>query len=265
MPGTAAEILDDEVRRHLCPDKLNTAQWLEVVGTAHRLGIRSTATIMFGHIERYDHWARHLLRLRDLQIDTGGFTEFVPLPFVHMEAPIYLKGRARPGPTFREVVLMHAVARLTLHPHITNIQTSWVKLGADGVRACLGAGVNDLGGTLMDESISRAAGASYGQEMTPQHVEEIIRSVDRRARQRTTLYGEVPAERRSRSFAVADRGPGAPATRSDLPANAAASSGTLTSGSVMLYGFPNIRMILPYPYSNHRQRSRNRAAAGASA
>ena len=129
LPGTAAEILDDEVRRVLCPDKLNTAQWLEVMRTAHALGLQSTATIMFGHVDGPINWARHLLRVRDLQVETGGFTEFVPLPFVHMEAPIYRKGRARMGPTFREVLLMHAVARLVLHPHITNIQASWVKTG----------------------------------------------------------------------------------------------------------------------------------------
>ena len=166
LPGTAAEILDDEVRQVLCPDKLNTAQWLEVMRTAHSLGLQSTATIMFGHVDGPINWARHLLRVRDQQVETGGFTEFVPLPFVHMEAPIYRKGRARMGPTFREVLLMHAIARLVLHPHITNIQASWVKLGMDGMKACLDAGVNDLGGTLMNESISRAAGASHGQEFT---------------------------------------------------------------------------------------------------
>ncbi len=203
LPGTAAEILDDEVRRHLCPDKINTAEWLDVMRTAHEIGFRSTATIMFGHIDRYEHWARHLLRIRHLQIETGGFTEFVPLPFVHMEAPMYLKGRSRPGPTFREAILMHAVSRLVLHPHIKNIQASWVKLGADGVRHCLNAGVNDLGGTLMDESISRAAGASHGQEMTPSRMEEIIRSAGRQPRQRTTLYQE-PEHAARRSSASAD-------------------------------------------------------------
>jgi FO synthase len=201
LPGTAAEILDDEVRARLCADKINTQEWLDVMRAAHELGFRSTATIMFGHIERYEHWARHLIRVRDLQAETVGFTEFVPLPFVHMEAPIYLKGRSRPGPTFREVVLMHAVARLALHPHITNIQASWVKLGADGVRHCLEAGVNDLGGTLMDESISRAAGASHGQEMTPQRMEAIIRAAGRRPRQRDTLYRDAGEERRTRAFA----------------------------------------------------------------
>ena len=203
LPGTAAEILDDEARAILCPDKLNTSQWLEVMRTAHRSGLRSTATIMFGHIDRYEHWARHLLRVRALQQETGGFTEFVPLPFVSMESPIYLKGRARPGPTFREAILMHAVARLALHPVIPNIQASWVKLGEEGLAACLAAGVNDLGGTLMDESISRAAGASHGHEMTPQRLEEIAREAGRTARMRTTLYADAPAERRARAFDAA--------------------------------------------------------------
>jgi len=203
LPGTAAEILDDEVRELLCADKIRTDEWLEVMRTAHQLGFRSTATIMFGHIDRYEHWARHLVRIRDLQAETGGFTEFVPLPFVHMEAPIYLKGRSRPGPTFRETILMHAVARLVLNPHITNIQASWVKLGPDGVAHCLDAGVNDLGGTLMDESISRAAGASHGQEMVPQRMEALILAAGRLPRQRTTLYGNPPAALRERSFAAA--------------------------------------------------------------
>ena len=188
LPGTAAEILDDEVRAVLCSDKIKTGEWLEVMRAAHQTGLRSTATIMFGHMERLAHWARHLLRLRALQAETGGFTEFVPLPFVHMEAPIYLKGRARRGPTFREAVLMHAVGRLALHPLIPNIQTSWVKMGPEGVKACLCAGANDLGGTLMDETISRAAGASHGPEMTPAMMEDLIRSLGRRPRERTTLY-----------------------------------------------------------------------------
>ncbi|MEA2839962.1 MAG: synthase [Methylobacteriaceae bacterium] len=191
VPGTAAEILEDEVRATLCPDKLNTDQWLDVMRTAHGLGLRSTATIMFGHMERYEHWARHLTRLRDLQADTGGFTEFVPLPFVPMEAPIYLKGQARRGPTFREALLMHAVGRLVLHPHVTNIQASWVKMGRTGVQLCLDAGVNDLGGTLMDESISRSAGASHGQEMEVQEMEAKIIVAGRMPRQRTTTYGQV--------------------------------------------------------------------------
>ncbi|MGQ0750004.1 MAG: 5-amino-6-(D-ribitylamino)uracil--L-tyrosine 4-hydroxyphenyl transferase CofH [Betaproteobacteria bacterium] len=190
LPGTAAEILDDEVRATLCPDKVKTGEWMEVMRTAHRAGLRSTATIMFGHMERLEHWARHLMRVRALQAQTGGFTEFVPLPFVHMEAPIYRKGRARRGPTFREAVLMHAVARLALHPLITNIQTSWVKMGPEGARACLEAGVNDLGGTLMNESISRAAGAAHGQELGPQAMAALIRSAGRRPRVRTTLYAD---------------------------------------------------------------------------
>jgi FO synthase len=197
VPGTAAEILDDEVRATLCPDKLNTAEWLDVMRAAHGLGLRSTSTIMFGHMERYEHWARHLLRLRDLQIETGGITEFVPLPFVPMEAPIYLKGQARRGPTFREAVLMHAVGRLVLHPHVANIQVSWVKMGRPGARACLDAGVNDLGGTLMDESISRAAGASHGQEMSPAEMETMILRAGRIPRQRTTTYAYL--ERREQS------------------------------------------------------------------
>jgi FO synthase len=195
LPGTAAEVLDDGVRAIICPDKLNTAQWLEVVGTAHRLGLRSTATIMYGHVEAAPAWARHLLHLRDLQEETGGFTEFVPLPFVPLEAPLYLKGRARRGPTLREAVLMHAVARLVLHPLIANIQTSWVKMGVEGVRLCLAAGANDLGGTLMNESISRAAGTQHGQELPPAEMRRIITGLGRRAEQRDTLYRRAAAER----------------------------------------------------------------------
>ena len=200
LPGTAAEILDDEVRAVICPDKIKTGQWLEVMDAAHAVGLRSTVTIMYGHVDRYEHWARHLLRIRALQARTGGFTEFVPLPFVPMETPIYLKGRARRGPTCREAVLMHAVARLVLHPGITNIQTSWVKMGAGGAAACLKAGANDLGGTLMNESITRAAGAVHGQEMPPESMEGLIRSLGREPRQRTTLYGDAPAARKAASF-----------------------------------------------------------------
>jgi FO synthase len=195
LPGTAAEILDDEVRAILCPDKLTSAEWLGVVEAAHRQGLPTTATIMFGHVEAPRHWARHLLAVRQLQEATGKITEFVPLPFVPMETPIYLKGRSRRGPTLREAVLMHAVARLALHPAIVNIQASWVKLGAQGVKLCLSAGANDLGGTLMNETISRAAGASHGQEMTPDSMLALIGSLGRVAYQRTTLYGEAPAER----------------------------------------------------------------------
>jgi FO synthase len=195
LPGTAAEILDDEVRRELCPDKIDSAQWLEVMRTAHGLGLRSTATIMFGHIETPDSWARHLLAVRQLAGDTGGFTEFVPLAFVAGEAPIYRSGRARPGPTFREVLLVHAVARLVLHPHVPHVQASWVKLGPQGVRAALAAGVDDLGGTLMNESITRAAGASFGEELPPAAMQALIREAGRSPRQRSTLYGKVSAQR----------------------------------------------------------------------
>ncbi len=201
LPGTAAEVLDDEVRSIICPDKIDTTRWLDVVRAAHDVGLKTTSTIMYGHVDAYDHWARHLRRVRALQADTGGFTEFVPLPFVHMEAPIYLKGRARRGPSFREAVLMHAVARLALHPLITNIQTSWVKMGPEGVKVCLRAGANDLGGTLMDETITRSAGAVHGQEMDPPAMESIIRSIGRTPRQRDTLYGDVSDERFRTSFA----------------------------------------------------------------
>ena len=203
LPGTAAEILDDEVRAVICPDKVSTAQWLAVHDAAHRVGLRSNVTIMFGHVERPEHWARHLLRAREQQERSGGFTEFVPLPFVHMEAPMWLKGQARSGPTFGESLLLHAVARLALHPAITNIQASWVKLGPDGVAAALRAGVNDLGGTLMNESISRSAGSEHGQEMPPEAMEGLIRANGRAPRQRTTLYGDAPAERRAASFGAA--------------------------------------------------------------
>jgi FO synthase len=202
LPGTAAEILDDEVRAVICPDKVTTAQWLEVIEAAHRIGLRTTATIMFGHVDAPRHWARHLLHLRRLQARTVGFTELVPLPFVPMEAPMQLRGQSRPGPTFREAVLMHAVARLALHPLITNIQTSWVKMGPAGAAACLAAGANDLGGTLMNESITRAAGAVHGQEMPPAAMEALIRSTGREPWQRTTLYNAAPHERVAASFAA---------------------------------------------------------------
>ena len=203
LPGTAAEILDDEVRRIICPDKVTTAQWLEVHDAAHRTGLRSNVTMMLGHVEGPLNWARHLLHAREQQRLSGGFTEFVPLPFVHMEAPMWLRGQARSGPTFGETLLVHAVARLALHPWITNIQVSWVKLGAEGAAAALRAGVNDLGGTLMNESISRSAGAEHGQEFPPEAMEALIRSCRRVARQRTTLYGDAPEERRLASFGAA--------------------------------------------------------------
>ena len=203
LPGTAAEILDDEVRRVICPDKVTTDQWLEVHAAAHAVGLRSNVTMMFGHVEEPRSWARHLLRAREQQQRSGGFTEFVPLPFVHMEAPIALKGQARHGPTFGEVLLVHAVARLALHPWFENVQASWVKLGPEGVREALRAGVNDLGGTLMNESISRAAGARHGQEMPPERMEALIRSAGRIPRQRTTLYGVPPESRVRASFGAA--------------------------------------------------------------
>ena len=200
LPGTAAEILDDEVRRELCPDKITTAEWLEVMESAHRVGLGSTATIMFGHIDGYRNWARHLMGVRDLAQRSGGFTEFVPLPFVHMESPMFLRGRARRGPTLREAVLMHAVARLALDPWIPNIQTSWVKMGPDGMRLALAAGANDVGGTLMNESITRAAGAGFGQEMPPERLESVIREAGRSPRQRTTRYTDAPVGRRGAAF-----------------------------------------------------------------
>jgi FO synthase len=203
LPGTAAEILDDDVRRVICPDKVTTCEWLDVMQTAHELGLRSTATIMFGHVEQPRHWVRHLLRLRALQEKTGGFTEFIPLPFVHMGAPVYQQGHARKGPTAREAILMHAVARLVLHPVIKNIQVSWVKMGEQGVAACLTAGANDLGGTLMNESISRAAGTQHGQEMPPARMEGLIRAANRVPLQRTTLYGDATQERKDVATSVA--------------------------------------------------------------
>jgi len=200
LPGTAAEVLDDEVRAVICPDKITTAQWLEVHETAHAAGLRSNNTIMFGHADGPRSWARHLLAVRGLARRTGGFTEFVPLPFVHMEAPLYLRGRARRGPTFGEVLLMHAVGRLALHPWIENVQVSWVKAGPAGVVEALRAGANDLGGTLMNESISRSAGAAWGQELPPERMEALIRAAGRIPRQRTTLYGDPPAGQVARSF-----------------------------------------------------------------
>ncbi|MHB8245381.1 MAG: 5-amino-6-(D-ribitylamino)uracil--L-tyrosine 4-hydroxyphenyl transferase CofH [Acidimicrobiales bacterium] len=193
LPGTAAEILDDPVREILCPDKIKTDRWLEVHRTAHEVGLRSNVTIMFGAVEHPRSWARHMVRTRDLQKITGGFTEFVPLPFVHMAAPLYLQHKARRGPTFREALLMHAIARIAYRGTIDNIQASWVKLGAEGARQLLRAGCNDLGGTLMDENISRAAGASHGHSMDRRGFLEITEPLGRPLEQRTTLYGRTPA------------------------------------------------------------------------
>jgi FO synthase len=191
LPGTAAEILDDEVRAVLCPDKITTAEWLEAHRVAHTVGLRSNVTMMFGAIEQPVHWARHLMRARDLQAQTGGFTEFVGLPFVHMATPMYLKRAARRGPTWREVLLVHAVARIALHGLIDHVQASWVKLGASGARQLLQAGVDDLGGTLMDENISRAAGASHGQHLDEAGFRAIVEPLGRTLAQRTTLYEPV--------------------------------------------------------------------------
>jgi FO synthase len=195
LPGTAAEILDDEVRAILCPDKIDTDTWLEVHRTAHSLGLRSNITIMFGAVEQPVHWARHLVRTRALQKETGGFTEFVPLPFVHMASPIYLQRRSRRGPTYREALLMHAVGRIAYDGWVANIQASWVKMGLDGVRQLLQAGVNDLGGTLMDENISRAAGARHGQMLDEAALRTLAESLGRRLEQRSTLYGRVEPAR----------------------------------------------------------------------
>ncbi|MGE0741200.1 MAG: 5-amino-6-(D-ribitylamino)uracil--L-tyrosine 4-hydroxyphenyl transferase CofH [Hyphomonadaceae bacterium] len=207
LPGTAAEILHDDIRALICPDKLTAAEWLDIVGAAHEAGLRTTATIMFGHTEGSAHWAHHLLAIRALQERTGGFTEFVPLPFVHMEAPMALKGQTRHGPTFREARLMHAIARLALHPLITNIQASWTKLGPVGARACLEGGANDLGGTLMNESISRAAGSQHGQEMPPEAMEALIRSMGRTPAQRTTLYGSISDAQHARALGAPELAP----------------------------------------------------------
>ncbi|MFM7271178.1 MAG: 5-amino-6-(D-ribitylamino)uracil--L-tyrosine 4-hydroxyphenyl transferase CofH, partial [Actinomycetes bacterium] len=191
LPGTAAEVLDDEVRDQICADKVDTDEWLDAHRTAHEVGLRSNVTILFGTIERPDHVANHLLRTRALQQETGGFTEFVPLPFVHMASPIHLQGRARLGPTFREVLLMHSVGRIAYRGAIDNVQVSWVKCGTAGAQQVLRAGANDLGGTLMDESISRAAGASHGQEVDEVELRAIVEPLGRPLEQRTTLYGRT--------------------------------------------------------------------------
>jgi FO synthase len=188
LPGTAAEILDDDVRAHLCPDKIRTSQWAEVMITAHDLGLRATSTIMFGHIDHPRSWAKHLEVIRQIQRRTGGFTEMVPLPFVHMGSPIFLRGRSRPGPTWDEAVLIHAVSRIAFDGLIDNIQASWVKLGLDGGARLLDAGCNDLGGTLMGEIITRSAGAEHGQEVTPAEFVEVIESVGRAPALRNTTY-----------------------------------------------------------------------------
>ncbi len=193
LPGTAAEILDDSIREVLCPDKITTSEWLDCHEMAHEAGLRSNVTIMFGSIEHPEHWARHMIRTRDLQKRTFGFTEFIPLPFVHMASPIYLKRRARRGPTWRETVLMHAVGRIAYRGWIDNVQASWVKLGVAGAQQLLQAGVNDLGGTLMDENISRAAGAAHGQGISPDDFRAVVEPIGRTLHERTTLYEPVPS------------------------------------------------------------------------
>jgi FO synthase len=204
LPGTAAEILDDEVRDIICPDKLTTKEWLDVIKAAHGAGLPTTATIMFGHVDNSKHWTRHLMHIRALQAETGGFTEFVPLPFIHKEAPMYRRQHCRRGPTFRESVLMHAIARIVLHGLVPNIQVSWTKMGKSGVLECLKAGANDIGGTLMNESISRAAGNQNGQELKPEQMDKLIHKGERVARQRTTKYGRPASECCLKSY---DSGP----------------------------------------------------------
>ncbi|MGW8695848.1 bifunctional FO biosynthesis protein CofGH [Streptomyces eurythermus] len=195
IPGTAAEILDDEVRWVLTKGKLPTATWIEVIRTAHELGIRSSSTMMYGHVDQPRHWLGHLRALAGIQRETGGFTEFVTLPFIHTNAPVYLAGIARPGPTMRDNRAVTAMARLLLHPWIPNIQTSWVKLGTEGAAEMLRSGANDLGGTLMEETISRMAGSSYGSYKSIRDLIAVAEAAGRPARPRTTLYGEVPEER----------------------------------------------------------------------
>jgi 7,8-didemethyl-8-hydroxy-5-deazariboflavin synthase CofH subunit len=202
IPGTAAEILDDSVRRSLSPNKLKVRQWIEVIRTAHRLGIPSTSTMMYGHTERPDHWVRHLLLLREIQKETGGFTEFVPLGFIHSQTKLFQIGGARAGHSPHEDLIVHALSRVLLHGHIPNIQVSWVKLGFDQSLECLEAGANDFGGTLMEESISKAAGANFGEYVSPGEFRALIRSIGRVPAERSTTYkirkifGEPDAEER---------------------------------------------------------------------
>jgi len=188
IPGTAAEILDDQVRESLSPNKLKVHQWIDVIRTAHDLGIPSTSTMMYGHAELPEHWVRHLLLLRDIQMDTGGFTEFVPLGFIHSQTRLFRTGRARAGSSLAEHLLVHALARLLLNGHINNIQVSWVKLGFERALACLEAGANDFGGTLMEESISKSAGANFGESVLAGELRALIRTIDRTPAERTTTY-----------------------------------------------------------------------------
>jgi len=218
LPGTAAEVLDDDVRTILCPDKISTDEWLECHEAAHSVGLHSNITIMFGSIENPIHWANHIIRTRDVQKRTGGFTEWVPLPFVHMASPIYLQKQARRGPTFRETLLMHSVGRIAYAGLIDNIQISWVKLGPSGAKQILNAGANDLGGTLMDENISRAAGAQHGQGLVESDFRAIVEPIGRKLRQRTTGYGQADGAPQviSESTLTADN----PTDRKLIPVNA---------------------------------------------
>ncbi|HVB85554.1 MAG TPA: 5-amino-6-(D-ribitylamino)uracil--L-tyrosine 4-hydroxyphenyl transferase CofH [Candidatus Dormibacteraeota bacterium] len=207
VPGTAAEILDDEVRQLLSPNKLKVRQWIEVIRAAHELGIRSTSTMMYGHVELPEHWVRHLLLLREIQMETGGFTEFVPLGFIHSQTRLFRTGRARPGSSFEEHLLVHALARILLNGHIQNIQISWVKLGFEAALACLEAGANDFGGTLMEESISKAAGSHFGESVSPGEIRALIRTIGRTPAERTTTYNI------RRVFERADSGEALPVER----------------------------------------------------
>jgi FO synthase len=188
IPGTAAEILDDQVRRSLSPNKLKVRQWIEIIKTAHSLGIPTTSTMMYGHTELPEHWVRHLLLLRDIQKDTGGFTEFVPLGFIHSQTKLFKSGRARSGHAIHEDLIVHALSRLLLNNYICNIQVSWVKLGFEDSLACLEAGANDFGGTLMEESISKAAGAPFGEYVAPGEFRALIRAIGRIPAERFTSY-----------------------------------------------------------------------------
>ncbi len=191
LPGTAAEILDDRIRKYLCPDKITSKEWAYVMEVAHSIGIKSTATIMFGHIDDIKSWTNHYSLIRQLQSRTRGFTEVVPLPFVHMGSPIYLQGKSMPGPTWDEIVLIHSLARIYFNTFIDNIQASWVKLGHDGASNLLKAGVNDLGGTLINENISRASGASHGQETTDHEFINLIKENNKKPYLRNTLYTKL--------------------------------------------------------------------------
>ena len=203
LPGTSAEILDDSLRKRIAPTRISTADWMEVISTAHTLGIPTTSTMMFGHVETAEHRAKHLLLLRSMQRETKGFTEFVPLSFVHEESPLFAKAEVKgvhPGPTGNDVIKLYAIARLVLGRDIPNLQASWVKEGLRTSQFLLACGVNDLGGTLMNESISRAAGSSFGQELPPESMDALIESIGRRPQQRTTVYSMPPAERIAQSY-----------------------------------------------------------------